>query len=116
LDLALQWVAYTCADRALAKDIESSKSRIDELVTAVRGLSYLDKCFDVSAHDHSELQVLHPAPRLSTLVDHEHLAHEPQGVDEVAPFGESELRGSVGGSGDRRIGPQQYNRLADVDC
>ena len=43
LQLALQWVAYACEARALAREIESSGSRIFELVSAVRGFTHLDQ-------------------------------------------------------------------------
>jgi len=43
LDLALQWVAHGCAARSLAREIETSASRIYELVSAVKGFTHMDR-------------------------------------------------------------------------
>lgn len=43
LDLALQWVAHGCAARSLAREIETSASRIYELVAAVKGFTHMDR-------------------------------------------------------------------------
>jgi len=43
LDLALRWIADDCAIRMLAKEIETSASRIYELVAAIKGFTYLDR-------------------------------------------------------------------------
>jgi signal transduction histidine kinase len=43
LDAALQWTAAGCAIRTLASSIETSASRIYELVNAVKGFTYMDQ-------------------------------------------------------------------------
>jgi signal transduction histidine kinase len=43
LDLALHWVAHGCAARSLAKEIETSASRIYDLVSAVKGFTHMDQ-------------------------------------------------------------------------
>jgi signal transduction histidine kinase len=43
LDAALQWVSAGCATRALASTLVNSASRISELVTAVKGFTYMDQ-------------------------------------------------------------------------
>jgi len=43
LNFALQRVAHDCANRSLAKEIETSASRIYELVSVVKGFTYLDR-------------------------------------------------------------------------
>jgi signal transduction histidine kinase len=43
LDAALQWIAAGCAIRALAAAIETSTSRIYELVNAVKGFTFMDQ-------------------------------------------------------------------------
>jgi signal transduction histidine kinase len=40
---ALRWVAYGCAARSLAREIESAASRIHELVAAVKGFTQMDR-------------------------------------------------------------------------
>ena len=42
LDAALQWIAAGCQVRTLASDIETSASRINELVGAVKGFTFMD--------------------------------------------------------------------------
>jgi signal transduction histidine kinase len=42
LDASLQWISAGCVVRALASDIETSASRIHELVNAVKGFTYMD--------------------------------------------------------------------------
>jgi signal transduction histidine kinase len=43
LDAALRWVAFGCAARSLAGEIESAASRIYELVAAVKGFTQMDR-------------------------------------------------------------------------
>ncbi len=43
LESALQWIVAGCGTRALASDLERSASRIYELVSAVKGFTYMDK-------------------------------------------------------------------------
>jgi signal transduction histidine kinase len=43
LDAALRWVAYGCAARSLARDIEGAASRIHEIVAAVKGFTQMDR-------------------------------------------------------------------------
>ena len=43
LDAALRWVAHGCAARSLALEIETSASRIHELVAAVKGFTQVDR-------------------------------------------------------------------------
>jgi signal transduction histidine kinase len=43
LDAALRWVAYGCAARSLAREIETAGSRIYELVAAVKGFTQVDR-------------------------------------------------------------------------
>ena len=43
LDAALRWVAYGCAARALAREIESAASRIHDIVSAVKGFTQMDR-------------------------------------------------------------------------
>lgn len=40
---ALHWVAAGCTVRSLARDIERAASRVHELVTAVKGFTYMDR-------------------------------------------------------------------------
>jgi signal transduction histidine kinase len=40
---ALQWIAAACAVRQLAADIETAASRIADLVSAVKGFTYMDR-------------------------------------------------------------------------
>ena len=42
LDAALQWIAAGCAVRALSTEIEHAAGRIHDLVSAVKGFSYMD--------------------------------------------------------------------------
>lgn len=42
LSTALRWVAAGCAVRSLAQDIERAASRVHELVSAVKGFTYMD--------------------------------------------------------------------------
>ena len=42
LRVALRWVASGCAVRALANDVERAASRVHELVSAVKGFTYMD--------------------------------------------------------------------------
>ena len=42
LDAALRWISAGCVVRALSSDIETSASRIHELVNAVKGFTYMD--------------------------------------------------------------------------
>jgi signal transduction histidine kinase len=42
LHAALRWVAAGCTVRALARDIERAASRVHELVSAVKGFTYMD--------------------------------------------------------------------------
>jgi signal transduction histidine kinase len=42
LDAALQWIAAGCQVRSLASSIETSASRINDLVGAVKGFTYMD--------------------------------------------------------------------------
>lgn len=42
LDAALRWVAAGCTVRALARDIEQASTRVHELVSAVKGFTYMD--------------------------------------------------------------------------
>jgi signal transduction histidine kinase len=42
LDAALQWIAAGCLVRTLASDIETSASRISDLVGAVKGFTFMD--------------------------------------------------------------------------
>ena len=42
LDAALRWVAYGCAARSLAREIETADSRIHDLVASVKGFTYMD--------------------------------------------------------------------------
>ncbi len=43
LDLVLRWLALSCANRALASDIEKAASRMHQLVSAVKGFTYMDR-------------------------------------------------------------------------
>ncbi|HTT68247.1 MAG TPA: ATP-binding protein [Gemmatimonadales bacterium] len=43
LDGALRWVAYGCAARTLAREIEAAASRIHEIVAAVKGFTQMDR-------------------------------------------------------------------------
>ena len=43
LDAALHWVAYGCAARSLAREIESAASRIHDIVSAVKGFTQMDR-------------------------------------------------------------------------
>ncbi len=43
LDAALRWVAYGCAARSLAREIEAAASRIHEIVAAVKGFTQMDR-------------------------------------------------------------------------
>jgi signal transduction histidine kinase len=43
LDAALRWVAYACAARSLAREIEAAASRIHEIVAAVKGFTQMDR-------------------------------------------------------------------------
>jgi len=43
LDAALQWIAAGCAIRSLASEIETSASRIADLVNAVKGFTFMDQ-------------------------------------------------------------------------
>jgi len=43
LALSLHWIAAGCSVRRLAKDIEQGANRISELVTAVKGFTYMDQ-------------------------------------------------------------------------
>ena len=51
LGLALQWVAHGCATRSLAKEIETSASRIYDLVSAVKGFTHVDQETSAQAVD-----------------------------------------------------------------
>jgi signal transduction histidine kinase len=43
LNAAVRWVAYGCAARTLAKEIESAASRIHDIVAAVKGFTQMDR-------------------------------------------------------------------------
>jgi signal transduction histidine kinase len=43
LRASLRWVAAGCAVRALARDVERAASRVHELVSAVKGFTYMDR-------------------------------------------------------------------------
>jgi len=43
LQVALRWVAAGCTVRGLARDIERAAARVHELVTAVKGFTYMDR-------------------------------------------------------------------------
>jgi len=43
LNGALRWVAYGCAARSLAREIETAASRIHEIVAAVKGFTQMDR-------------------------------------------------------------------------
>jgi CRP-like cAMP-binding protein len=43
LDAAIQWMAAACAVRQLAADIDTAASRIADLVSAVKGFTYMDR-------------------------------------------------------------------------
>ena len=43
LNAALRWVAYGCAARSLASEIETAASRIHEIVAAVKGFTQMDR-------------------------------------------------------------------------
>ncbi|HET7468859.1 MAG TPA: ATP-binding protein [Gemmatimonadales bacterium] len=43
LRVALRWVAAGCTVRGLARDIERAAARVHELVTAVKGFTYMDR-------------------------------------------------------------------------
>jgi signal transduction histidine kinase len=43
LRVALRWVAAGCTVRGLARDIERAASRVHELVSAVKGFTYMDR-------------------------------------------------------------------------
>jgi signal transduction histidine kinase len=43
LGVALRWVAAGCTVRGLARDIERAAARVHELVTAVKGFTYMDR-------------------------------------------------------------------------
>jgi signal transduction histidine kinase len=43
LRVALHWVAAGCTVRGLARDIERAAARVHELVTAVKGFTYMDR-------------------------------------------------------------------------
>jgi signal transduction histidine kinase len=43
LDRVLHWLALSCANRALASDIEKAASRMHQLVSAVKGFTYMDR-------------------------------------------------------------------------
>jgi len=43
LNATLRWIASGCAVRRLARDIERAASRVHELVSAVKGLTYMDR-------------------------------------------------------------------------
>jgi hypothetical protein len=40
--VALRWLASGCTVRALAQDVERAVSRVHELVSAVKGFTYMD--------------------------------------------------------------------------
>lgn len=50
-EAALRWIAYACSARALAKDIVRASQRINELVSAVKGFTHMDRDLDVGAVD-----------------------------------------------------------------
>ena len=43
LNAALRWVAYGCAARSLAREIETAASRIHDIVAAVKGFTQMDR-------------------------------------------------------------------------
>lgn len=43
LRVALRWIAAGCTVRGLARDIERAAARVHELVTAVKGFTYMDR-------------------------------------------------------------------------
>jgi len=43
LNAALRWVAYGCAARSLAREIETAASRIRDIVAAVKGFTQMDR-------------------------------------------------------------------------
>jgi signal transduction histidine kinase len=43
LDAALRWVASGCTVRSLARDIERAASRVHALVSAIKGVTYMDR-------------------------------------------------------------------------
>ena len=43
LDAALRWIAACCVVRSLSSEIETAASRIHDLVSAVKGFSYMDR-------------------------------------------------------------------------
>ena len=43
LNAALRWVAYGCAARSLAREIESAAGRIHDIVAAVKGFTQMDR-------------------------------------------------------------------------
>jgi signal transduction histidine kinase len=43
LNAALRWVAYGCAARSLAREIEAAASRIHDIVAAVKGFTQMDR-------------------------------------------------------------------------
>jgi signal transduction histidine kinase len=51
LDCALRWIAAGCTLRSVASTIETSASRIHELVDAVRGFTYMDRAPTAEAVD-----------------------------------------------------------------
>ncbi len=63
LRTALRWVAAGCTVRSLAQDIERAASRVHELVSAVKGFTYMDhatapESVDVSKGLHDTLAVM----------------------------------------------------------
>ena len=51
LRAALRWVAAACTVRGLARDIERAASRVHELVSAVKGFTYMDHAASPEAVD-----------------------------------------------------------------
>jgi signal transduction histidine kinase len=51
LNAALRWIASTCSARMLSIDIERVSRRINELVSAVKGFTNMDKELDVAGVD-----------------------------------------------------------------
>ncbi len=51
LEVALRWIGSTCSARLLAVDIERVSRRINELVSAVKGFTNMDKELDVAGVD-----------------------------------------------------------------
>jgi signal transduction histidine kinase len=51
LDAAIRWLAAACAVRSLAYAVETSATRVSEMVNAVKGFTYMDQALNAEAID-----------------------------------------------------------------